>query len=63
LPETLLWANRGRAGRFVLVADSEINDFLDEVTHFPNAPQDDQVDAVSLAVQMIGKKKSVVVPC
>ena len=30
-----------------------INDFLDEVCSFPSAAHDDQVDAVSLAVQML----------
>lgn len=57
----LAWANRAEAGKVVLVAGSWISDFLDEVTHFPNAAHEDQVDAISLAVQMIGKKKSVVV--
>ena len=30
-----------------------ISDFLDEVCAFPSAAHDDQVDAVSLAVQML----------
>jgi len=56
----LAWANRGEAGKGVLVAGAWINDFVDEVCHFPNAPHDDPVDAFSLAVQMIGMKENIV---
>jgi len=56
----LAWANRAEAGKIVLVRGPWINDFLDEVCHFPNAAHDDQVDAVSLAVQMMEKRKNVV---
>ncbi len=48
----LTWANRAEAGKVVLVRGPWIDQFLDEVTHFPNSAHDDQVDAVSLAVQM-----------
>ena len=57
----LAWANRAEAGKVVLVAGPWLGDFLDEVTHFPNAAHDDQVDAVSLAVQMLETRKNVVV--
>lgn len=57
----LAWANRAEAGKVVLVAGHWVQDFLDEVTHFPNATHDDQVDAVSLAVQMLETRKNVVV--
>src|SRR5437868_7658168 len=33
----LAWANRAEAGKIVLVRGPWINDFLDEVCHFPNA--------------------------
>lgn len=34
-----------------------IEDFLDEITTFPNSTHDDQIDAVSLAVQMLEHRK------
>ncbi len=37
-PRALAWANRAEAGKVVLVAGAWLGDFLDEVTHFPNAP-------------------------
>lgn len=56
----LAWANTAEAGKVVMVRGPWIDDFLEEACLFPNAPHDDQVDAVSLAVQMIGNgdKKS-----
>ncbi len=50
----LAWAPLAEAGKVVLVRGPWIDEFLEEVCLFPNAPHDDQVDAVSLAVQMIG---------
>jgi predicted phage terminase large subunit-like protein len=38
-----------------------IEDFLDEVTTFPNSAHDDQIDAVSLAVQMLERRKHMAV--
>ncbi|MBK9215110.1 MAG: phage terminase large subunit [Chloracidobacterium sp.] len=49
----LAWANRAEAGRVVLVSGPWIADFLDEICTFPNAAHDDQLDSVSLAVQML----------
>jgi predicted phage terminase large subunit-like protein len=34
-----------------------VKEWLDEATVFPHGAHDDQVDAVSLAVQMIGEYK------
>jgi predicted phage terminase large subunit-like protein len=53
----LAWANRAEAGHIVLVRGPWIDAFLDEVCHFPNSAHDDQVDAVSLAVQMMDSRK------
>ena len=53
----LTWANRAEAGKVVLVRGPWIDAFLDEITHFPNSAHDDQVDAVSLAVQMMDTRK------
>ncbi|HEY2865446.1 MAG TPA: hypothetical protein VGJ02_00010, partial [Pyrinomonadaceae bacterium] len=35
-----------------------IEDFLEEITTFPNSPHDDQLDAVSIAVQMLERQKN-----
>jgi phage terminase large subunit-like protein len=37
-----------------------IDDYLEEVCRFPHAAHYDQVDAVSLAVQMLDQRRSVV---
>lgn len=51
----LAWQARAEAGKVVLVRGPWIDEFLDEVSRFPHGKHDDQVDAISLAVQMIGK--------
>ncbi|MGH9820736.1 MAG: phage terminase large subunit, partial [Pyrinomonadaceae bacterium] len=51
------WAARAEEGKVILVRGAWIREFLDEVCSFPNARHDDQVDAVSIAVQMIEKPK------
>ncbi len=51
----LAWAPLAEAGKVVLVRGPWIEDFLEEVCTFPNAPHDDQVDAVSLAVNMMAE--------
>jgi predicted phage terminase large subunit-like protein len=53
----LAWANRAEEGKVVLVRGPWLNMFLDEVCSFPNAAHDDQVDAVSIAVQNIHRRK------
>ena len=53
----LAWANRAEAGKVILVRGAWNEEFLEEVCRFPNGRHDDQVDAVSLAVQMIGERR------
>lgn len=53
----LAWANLAEEGKVYLVRGPWIKDFLDEVTRFPNGAHDDQVDGVSLAVQMQSQKR------
>ena len=53
----LAWANRAEEGKVILVRGPWLKPFLDEACSFPNAPHDDMVDAVSLAVQMIDRRK------
>jgi len=50
----LPWAARAESGKVALVSGQWINAFLDEICDFPNGAHDDQVDAVSGAVQMLG---------
>jgi predicted phage terminase large subunit-like protein len=47
------------AGGFL--SSSWIEDFLDEITTFPNSTHDDQLDAVSLAVQMLERQKFIAI--
>lgn len=51
----LAWASLAEEGKVILVRGPWIDEFLDEVCRFPDATHDDQVDAVSLAVKMIGE--------
>ncbi|MEO7673321.1 MAG: phage terminase large subunit [Pyrinomonadaceae bacterium] len=53
----LPWANLAEEGKVYLVKGAWIDDFLEEVCRFTGKgdKHDDQVDAVSLAVQMFGK--------
>jgi predicted phage terminase large subunit-like protein len=53
----LSWANLAEEGKVILVRGPWIDDFLDELTTFPNSAHDDQLDAVSLAVQMLQHRK------
>jgi predicted phage terminase large subunit-like protein len=62
----LSWANLAEEGRVVLVRGSSsstyrqpnwIEDFLEEICTFPGSKHDDQLDAVSLAVQMLQQRK------
>ena len=52
------WSDRAESGKVVLIAGEWVNDFLLEVTQFPNAAHDDQVDTVSGGVVMVAKGKS-----
>ena len=49
----LSWQSRAEAGKVYLVRASWNEEFLDELCSFPDGKHDDQVDAVSLAVQMM----------
>jgi len=51
----LTWSPLAEEGKVILVRGPWINDFLDEVCSFPRGRHDDQVDAVSLAVQMMSE--------
>lgn len=54
------WANLAEAGKVYLVNGNWNGDFLDEICRFTGKgdKHDDQVDAVSLAVSMLVKRKS-----
>lgn len=58
LSRALPWAARAERGRVALVRGEWIPSFLDEAAQFPRGSHDDQVDAVSGAVQMIGDGQS-----
>ena len=53
----LAWSARAEEGKVVLVRGPWIEDFLHELCQFPNGTHDDQVDAVSLAVQMLAARR------
>jgi predicted phage terminase large subunit-like protein len=53
----LAWANLAEEGKVVLVRGPWNDAFIDEVASFPTGRHDDQVDAVSLAVQMLNRGK------
>ena len=52
-----LWLPMAEAGKVILVQGNWIEAFVDEVCRFPTGKHDDQVDAVSLAVRMLSRKK------
>lgn len=54
LARAMPWASRAEAGLVRLVEGPWCKPFLDEVCDFPQGRHDDQVDAVSGAVQMLG---------
>jgi predicted phage terminase large subunit-like protein len=58
LTRALPWAARGEAGKVALVVGPWIGAFLAEVCDFPFGEHDDQVDAVSGAVQMLSRTMS-----
>lgn len=49
------WAARAEAGKVALVAGPWVAEFLAELEAFPHGAHDDQVDAVSGAVQMLAQ--------
>ncbi|MFM9905102.1 MAG: phage terminase large subunit [Pyrinomonadaceae bacterium] len=54
----LLWQPLAEDGKVRLVKGPWIDEFLDEVCSFPAGAADDQIDAVSLAVQMFEQQAS-----
>jgi predicted phage terminase large subunit-like protein len=55
----LSWANRAEEGKVVLVRGPWVEEFLEEVTSFPNGVHDDQIDAVSIAVEMLDRHRHI----
>lgn len=49
------WLGQAQAGNVKLLEGSWNESFLDEVEEFPVGSHDDQVDAVSVAFQMLTK--------
>ena len=47
----------GDGDKSVPAPSTWISDLLDELTAFPNGTHDDQIDAISLAVQMLAKRE------
>ncbi len=54
LTRALAWLNLAEEGKVYIVRGPWNDDFVDEVCRFPNGRHDDQVDAVSIAVNMHG---------
>jgi predicted phage terminase large subunit-like protein len=54
----LAWAALAEEGRVRLVEGTWIDSFVDEICSFPDGAHDDQVDAVSLAVRMLRRRKA-----
>lgn len=55
LTRALAWLNLAEAGKLFLVRGPWIDEFVDEIVRFPAGRHDDQIDAVSVAVQMLGE--------
>jgi predicted phage terminase large subunit-like protein len=53
ITRALPWAALAEEGRVILIRGPWNTDFLDEVCSFPHSTFDDQIDAVSIAVQML----------
>lgn len=53
----LSWAALAEEGKVRLVEGTWIDSFVDEICSFPDGEHDDQVDAVSLAVRMLRRRK------
>ena len=54
LTRALAWLNLAEEGKVYLVRGPWNDEFINEVCRFPNGRYDDQVDAVSIAVNMLG---------
>lgn len=55
LTRALAWLNLAEEGKVYLVRGPWIDDFIDEIVRFPTGRHDDQIDAVSLAVNMLSE--------
>ena len=55
LTRALAWLNLAEEGKVILVRGPWNDEFIDEVCRFPDGRYDDQVDAVSLAVNMLSR--------
>ena len=53
----LTWSGLAEDGKVILVQGTWIDAFIEEVCGFPEGEHDDQVDAVSLAVRMLSRRK------
>ena len=53
LTRALAWLNLAEEGKVFLVRGPWIDEFVDEIARFPTGRHDDQVDAVSVAVNML----------
>lgn len=57
LTRALAWLNLAEAGKVVLVRGPWIAEFVDEIAAFPKGKHDDQIDAVSVAVNMLTRSR------
>ncbi len=55
LTRALAWLNMAEEGKVFLVRGPWIDEFVDEIARFPTGRHDDQVDAVSVAVNMLAQ--------
>ncbi|HQZ97066.1 MAG TPA: phage terminase large subunit [Pyrinomonadaceae bacterium] len=55
LTRALAWLNLAEEGKVILVRGAWNDEFVDEICRFPNGRHDDQIDAVSIAVNMLGR--------
>ncbi|MBL8181309.1 MAG: phage terminase large subunit [Blastocatellia bacterium] len=57
LTRALAWLNLAEEGKLRLVRGPWIDGFVDEVCRFPHGRHDDQIDAISIAVEMLSVKR------
>ena len=58
-PELWLGQTGPEEGKVRLVRDPWIDEFIEEAAQFPHGQFDDQIDAVSLAVQMLESRRRI----
>ena len=54
----LTWANLAEDGKVILVRGAWNDEFIAEACSFPGGRHDDQIDAVSLAVRQLGRRRT-----